>query len=147
MKLKVLRYSDNGKSTLGMLFVDGYFVCYTIEDTHREEKVYGETRIPNRTYDLGLRTVGGFHAKHLRRYKDKHKGMLHVLDVPNFKYILIHSGNNAEDTKGCLLVGDTTNNNTITKGVIEYSRQAYERLYDIVISEVLKGRVTIEYTS
>ena len=35
------------------------FLAYTLEDEYREEKVYGETRIPNGTYELGLRKVGG----------------------------------------------------------------------------------------
>ena len=42
-------------------------------------------------------------------------GMLHVLDVPNFKYILIHCGNTDEDTAGCLLLGDTQENNLVKK--------------------------------
>ena len=41
--------------------------------------------------------------------------MLHVLDVPGFEYILIHCGNTDEHTAGCLLVGDSQENNQITK--------------------------------
>ena len=44
-----------------------------------------------------------------------HKGMLWVRDVPGFEYILIHTGNTDEHTSGCLIVGDSQENNTIIK--------------------------------
>src|SRR5688500_19899161 len=98
MKLTVLRFYDNGKSTSGLLFIDGKFECYTLEDEHRDVKLKGETRIPCRQYDLGLRTEGGHHEKYSKKFPKDHVGMLHVLDVPNFQYILIHIGNTEGDT-------------------------------------------------
>ena len=50
MELEVLRFSSQKDSTNGLLFdvTDGRkFLCYTLEDEHREEKEYGETRIPS----------------------------------------------------------------------------------------------------
>ena len=64
------------------------------------------------------------------RFADIHKGTLHVTDIPNFKYILIHCGNTDEHTAGCLLVGDSQKNNQINKdGYIGSSTKAYERIY------------------
>ena len=86
MELKVYRYSSQSQTTLGALHIDGKFECYTLEDQHQDIKVKGETRIPARKYNIGLRTIGGFDA----RYKAKfsfHKGMLQVLNVPGFEYI------------------------------------------------------------
>ena len=117
MKLEVIRFSSGTDSTNGILIdkTNNKFLAYTLEDEHRDEKKYGETRIPEGTYKLGLRKVGGYHAKYSKRFSDIHIGMLHVLDVPNFEYILIHCGNTDEHTAGCLLVGDSQENNQITK--------------------------------
>lgn len=146
MQLDVYRYSDNGESTLGLLFVDGVFECYTIEDEARSEKVFGETRIPEGEYEIGLRTVGGHDARYSSKFPEFHKGMLHVLDVPNFQYVLIHIGNDDDDTAGCLLVGNAANNNKLTDGFISDSTSAYIKLYKKVIKEITNGnKVKIKY--
>ena len=117
MQLEVVRFSSERDSTNGLLFdITGEcrnFLSYTLEDEYRKEKVMHETRIPAGTYKVTLRTVGGFHAKYTERYGEMHKGMLWVCDVPGFEYILIHTGNTDEHTSGCLLVGDSQNNNQI----------------------------------
>lgn len=144
MKINLKRYSDNGESTLGLLFIDCKFVCYTIEDEARNEKVYGETRIPEGIYKLGIRDVGGFHNRYLTKFgKDFHKGMIQIMDVPNFEYILLHIGNHDDDTAGCILVGDSANNNTIADGFISSSTNAYKRIYPEIIKAVQDGDVYI----
>lgn len=139
MKLNLLRYSDNGESTTGLLFIDDVFECYTLEDEHREVKVKGETRIPNGTYKIKLRTVGGFDARYKERYKSMHKGMLELQDVPNFKYILIHSGNTDDHTSGCILIGSVANNNQLAGGFISRSRQQYKVTYPKIAEALEKG--------
>ena len=154
MKLEVLRFSSQKDSTNGILFdVTGgqrKFLCYTLEDEYRplQAKVMGETRIPAGTYNITLRTVGGFHGRYLKRYGDTHHGMLWVRDVPGFEYILIHSGNTDEHTAGCLLVGDSQNENVVKKdGFIGASRTAYERIYPPIADALKSGKkVTITYT-
>ena len=74
-----------------------------------------ETCIPEGTYDIKFRKTGGFHAKYSERYKNAHYGMLHIQDVPNFTYILIHTGNTDEHTSGCLIVGETQQDLEISK--------------------------------
>ncbi len=74
MELEVIRISSGTDSTNGILLeldrtanaphAEGYrckrtFLAYTLEDEQRNKKVYGETRIPNGTYKLGLRKTGG----------------------------------------------------------------------------------------
>jgi len=152
MKLEVLRISSQVDSTSGLLFdiSEGKrkFLCYTLEDESRIEKVWGETCIPEGEYCLGLRTVGGFHARYSTRFDNIHMGMLHVLDVPNFKYILIHCGNTDEDTAGCLLLGDTQENNLVKKnGFVGRSTVAYTRVYPAISAALESGEeVTIKYT-
>ena len=152
MQLEVVRFSSERDSTNGLLFdITGgcrNFLSYTLEDEYRKEKVMHETRIPSGTYKVTLRTVGGFHSKYTERYGDMHKGMLWVRDVPGFEYILIHTGNTDEHTSGCLLVGDSQNNNQIKQdGFIGSSTNNYKRIYP-PIAEVLEngGVVTITYT-
>jgi len=151
MELEVLRFSSQKDSTNGLLFdITGgkrRFLCYTLEDEHRDEKVSGETRVPAGTYRITLRTTGGFHGRYLKKYGEMHKGMLWVRDVPNFEYILIHTGNTDEHTAGCLLVGDSQQANFgDSDGFVGSSTQAYKRIYPMV-AEVLEGGgdVTISY--
>ncbi len=151
MDLEVIRFNSGEDSTNGVLFdiTDGRkFLCYTLEDEQREEKVFAETCIPNGKYEIRFRKVGGFHAKYSDRFSSFHKGMLEVCDVPNFKYILIHCGNTDEHTAGCLLVGDTQENNSIkTNGFIGKSTQAYKRIYPPIAEALERGeKVTINYT-
>jgi hypothetical protein len=83
------------------LFINGEFECYTLEDKDRflEEggsKVYGKTAIPRGTYNVVL--------THSARFNK----LLPLLeDVPQFRGIRMHSGNKAEDSEGCILVGMT----------------------------------------
>ena len=150
MKYEVLRVSSDKDSTSGLLFeIEGNkrtFLAYTLEDEQRDVKVWGETRIPAGTYKLGLRTEGGFH----NRYKSKytfHKGMIHVLDVPGFEYILWHTGNTDENTAGCLLLGNTQTNNRIAKdGFVGNSVDAYKFVYPRVAAAIEAGLdVEVEY--
>mgnify|MGYP007000376319 len=79
-----------------------------------------------------FRTVGGFHTRTKARYDAKygegwHLGMLELQDVPNFEFILVHSGNTDESTAGCYLVGNTQQDLDVSKdGFIGSSRTAYE---------------------
>ena len=98
------------------------------EDERRVLKVKGETSVPAGTYNIALRQEGGFHATYTKKYGGFQRGMLHICDVPNFEYILIHTGNTDEHTAGCLLVGDSQENNIIIKdGFIWKSNNAYKR--------------------
>ena len=153
MELEVLRISSQEDSTSGILFniVDGKreFICYTLEDQAQDRKVMHETRIPEGTYEIKLRTVGGFHAKYTERYGNMHKGMLHVIDVPNFKYILIHTGNTDDHTSGCLIIGESqTSNRTKKDGFVGSSTKAYKDFYPMVSKALEEGEcVTIKYSN
>ena len=150
MKLKVLRFSSQEDSTSGLLFLEHNnkleFLCYTLEDEYRSSKVRGETRVPAGVYKIQLRQEGGFHQRYTKKYGSMHKGMLHITDVPGFEYILIHTGNTDEHTAGCLLVGDSQENNAIIKdGFIGKSNNAYKRIYPNIARAIQKEEVTIEY--
>ena len=151
MELEVLRFSSQEDSTSGLLFEIGdlgrRFLCYTLEDERRALKVKGETRVPAGTYKIKLRKEGGFHARYTKKYGGFHRGMLHICDVPNFEWILLHTGNTDEHTAGCLIVGDSQENNIIIKdGFIGKSGNAYKRIYPAIAKAIeLNEEVTITY--
>jgi len=150
MRLEVLRFSNGEDSTSGLLFdvtTERVFLAYTLEDEYRDNKIAGETRIPDGVYKIGFRKEGGFHSKYKKRFPSIHKGMLQVNDVPGFDFILIHCGNTDEHTAGCLLVGDSQVNNMVQKdGFIGESTQAYKRIYPPIAEALESGEeVTINY--
>ena len=150
MKLEVIRFNKGEDATNGLLFDitnERKFLCYTLEDEDRIEKVWGETCIPEGAYEIKFRKEGGYHTKYGKRFSDIHMGMLEVCDVPNFKYILLHCGNTDEDTAGCLLLGDTQENNNVKKnGFIGRSTAAYMRVYPDIAKALKDGEeVTITY--
>jgi hypothetical protein len=139
MNLEVLRFSDNKESTTGLLFLNGKFFCYTLEDEFREVKVKGETRIPEGTYQLGLRKEN---TPLTLSYRQRHlffKFHIEILNVPNFTGIYIHPGNNDAHTDGCLLTGNTLNNNRKGKGQLGDSVSAWKELYEILYPHLDAG--------
>lgn len=150
MKLNVIRHQFGKDATNGMLFIDGVFECYTLEDEVRDVKLMSETAIPLGTYEIKFRNIGGFDTKYKARYGTTfHKGMLELQDVPNFKYILIHTGNTDEHTAGCLLLGETQQDLDKGKdGFVGGSGDAYKKMYPKVRDALLNGeKVTIEYSN
>ena len=145
MKLTLQRIYGGKESTIGVLFIDNVFACFTIEDEFRTVKVKGETRIPSGTYKIILRKEGGKHENYLKKFPQTHKGMLWLQDIPNFQYVLIHIGNTDIDSEGCILIGDSISQNITERGAIAQSANAYARIYPIIANTVIKGEmVTIE---
>lgn len=143
MKPKLVRFSSGVDSTLGAIFIDGKFACFTIEDERRDVKVPGETRIPAGEYQLRLKGWGGFHNRYLARFPDIHEGMLELVGVPGFTDILIHCGNTDDHTAGCLLVGDGVHENVTTPGYLTGSEPAYRRVYTQIASAIKRGDVRL----
>jgi hypothetical protein len=152
MKLTVKRFAKNNEATIGIHYIHGLFLCFTVEDEKRYRIVIGSTRVPEGVYNIGLRAEGGFHNRYSERYKDIHKGMLCVYNAPNwkiinagmeFQYILIHVGNTHKDTEGCLLVNDAVSGKTFSgTGSVD----AYRAMYPKVLAAIEEGcEVTIEY--
>lgn len=113
MKLLLKRLHRTEHSTIGELYVDGKFECYTLEDKERDVKIKSETAIPKGTYIVGITLSNRF------------KKLLPILiNVPNFEGVRIHSGNTNHDTEGCILVGTTR-----SKDFIGNSRVAFQRLF------------------
>jgi hypothetical protein len=143
MLIHVDRLKSDNDATLSIVSVNGGFECFGLEDEYRADKVAGETRIPEGRYKVGVRDVGGFHGRYSAKFPSFHKGMLQVLNVPGFEYILIHIGNTDEGTAGCLLVGQ--NGNTAGELTIGSSTNAYKELYQKCIQHAIDGDLWIQY--
>ena len=106
MQLTVAREPSTEESTPGRLLVNDVFECFTLEDRVREVpgvqvaawKVPGRTAIPVGSYSVVIDPSTRFD-----------KDMPHILDVPGFDGVRIHSGNTSADTEGCILLGQNRN--------------------------------------
>ena len=99
MELQLKRKYRKPEYTIGRLLVDGKYFCDTLEDCVRdlscEPKIPGQTAIPEGRYEVVVNRSPRF-GRDLPR----------LLNVPGFTGILIHRGNTAADTAGCILVGE-----------------------------------------
>lgn len=106
MKIKVVRQVFTDKSTIGSLYVNDVFFCYTLEDKDRgldqsqslimiqAKKLFGITAIPYGKYPLIVNKSPKF-GRLLPRLQG----------IKGFDGVLIHRGNSAEHSHGCILVG------------------------------------------
>jgi hypothetical protein len=142
--LTILRYLDDGETTLGLIFLRNKFFAYTLEDTHNEVKVAKKTRIPAGVFPIDFYRIETDLTKKYRRiYGDWFDYHLEIKDIPNFQNVYIHVGNTHENTDGCILIADGVSAGTSKS--LQYSRNAYERFYK-TISALLKSNepVTIQ---
>ena len=116
MLIEVKRFEFKDTHTVGKMYVDGVYECYTLEDAIRNgTKIIGKTAIPIGTYKLIIDAS--------TRFK---QDMPHILDVPDFTGVRIHAGNTSADTDGCILLGTNWNG----KDFIGNSKIAYKKFFD-----------------
>lgn len=141
MKLLVERKWKKDGYTIGKLYVDGAFFSNTLEDKDRgltstmplaeiqRKKVKGATAIPTGTYKVSINIVSPRYSKQEWYIKNCNGARVpRLMNVPGFDGILIHTGNKASDTDGCLLVGKNDAVGMVTKSK-EYLQQLYGKLY------------------
>lgn len=117
--------------TIGALYINGEYFCDTLEDTVRPDgiKVYGRTAIPPGTYKVEI--------SYSYRFK---RDLPMLLNVPNFIGIRIHPGNTADDSEGCILVGENK-----TPGKLSNSRRTSDKLNQIINEAKEKTTIKIVY--
>jgi len=114
MKLKVIRELKTEVSTIGKLYINEKFFCYTLEDKDRglkqtdsllfinTKKIFGVTAIPSGNYEL------------IVNLSPKFKRMLpRILNIKGFDGVLMHRGNTANDSLGCIILGYQKGENAI----------------------------------
>ena len=150
MKIVVERKWKKDTYSIGRLYIDGVYFCNTLEDKDRglkqtdplakirATKIYGETAIPTGTYKIDMETVSPKYSA-VKWYYDLCKGkMPRLKNVPGFEGILIHPGNTALDTLGCILVGKNT-----VKGKLTDSKNTFAKLYKQMKAAHDKGQEII----
>lgn len=146
MKLLLKRIAKKSTYTIGKLYVDNVYFCDTLEDTDRgltskmsldqikNKKVYSKTAIPTGTYNIDMNTVSPTFKN--RSWAKPWGGKLPRLqNVPGYDGVLIHVGNTASDTSGCILVGQ----NKVVGQVIN-STDTFNKLMNIISG---KSNITI----
>lgn len=120
MELTLNRIFLGSSATIGELLINDKHLCDTLEDRVRTEgeKVYGKTAIPEGTYEVKL------------TYSPRFKKILpEILNVPNFSGIRIHSLNKAEESEGCIGVGEWNGKDT---NWISNSRKTFDKLMSLL---------------
>jgi hypothetical protein len=128
MKLALQREPSVNGATLGNLYVDGAFQCYTCEDVVRPIKIFGQTAIPAGTYKIEITF-----SPHFQR------DLPLLIDVPDFSGVRIHPGNTPADTEGCILVGTQKGNASVLN-----SRVAFDALFALM--QAAQDDLSIEIT-
>lgn len=132
-----VRVSGGEAFTPGELYVDGLRVGFTCEDEDRRlenqgskgAKVYGKTAVARGSYDLEVSFSSRFQRE-----------LPAVLGVESFSGIRIHGGNRAEDSLGCILLGQVRTATGIAK-----CASTVQRLISMIKAcEDIGERVTLE---
>ena len=140
MEIQVNRIARKDGYTIGRMSLNGEYFCDTLEDTDRglsstmssdeilSKKRKGITAIPTGKYDV------------LLTFSPRFKRVLPLLlSVKGYEGVRIHAGNTAEDTEGCLLVGENKE-----KGKVLNSRATLEKLMSALLEgEKRKEKISI----
>lgn len=138
MNITLKRIALRDTYTMGRLSINGKYLCDTVEDRVRdtnkdgdlndvgEGKVYGKTAIPYGKYEITLKVKSPKYSKR-QAYNWCDAYLPRLLNVPHFDGILIHAGNSADDSAGCIIVGQNK-----IKGKVVNSMDTLKRLYHIL---------------
>ena len=154
MELRLERIALRSEYTIGKLYVDGEYVCDTIEDTVRdldkdgkfangEVKIPGKTAIPYGRYEITMKVKSPKYSNFTRySWAKKYDGYLpRLLNVPHFDGVLIHVGNSALDSEACVLVGENK-----VVGKVMNSVNTFRRLMDEYLVPAKKRSERISIT-
>lgn len=114
--------------TIGVLSYRGVRMCDTLEPQWRdykngEEKIKYVSAIPEGRYQIRFAWSN-----------KKQKLMPYLLHVPMFEGVMIHTGNTARDTAGCILVGENTQ-----VGKVLNSTSTFQKIRQVLWSKRKEG--------
>lgn len=153
MNILIDRRWKKDSYTVGKLFVDNEFICNTMEDRDRhltqdmpiskikEIKIAAETAIPTGTYIVRMDIISPKYSLNPWYVKNCHGARVpRIENVPGYSGVLIHTGNTAKHSSGCILVGKND-----VPGMVTKSRETFLKLYNILYHAHQKGE-TIKLT-
>ena len=145
MDITVKRRYKGTQYTIGSLYINGNYECDTIEDVDRKldskmsvseissKKIYGRTAIPTGKYEIDIDTISPkFRTRTWAKFCNGKLPRLH--NVKGYEGVLIHVGNTAEDSLGCILVGQNK-----VKGKVINSTATFQTLYMKMYKAKLAG--------
>ena len=109
INLLILRDTFTEESTIGELFLNGERFCDTLELPYRDNQK-SISCIPTGEYKVRLRLAR----------ESASRDYLHLLvqDVKDRSHILFHRGNSAKNTKGCILVGQGSQQDIVYNSIL-----------------------------
>ena len=119
INLLLIRDTFTDESTIGELFLNGERFCDTLELPYRDNQ-RSVSCIPAGEYKVRLRLP--------RESATRDYIHLIVKDVKNRSHILFHRGNTAKDTRGCILVGQGTQQDIVHNSTLAM---------DLLIKEII----------
>ena len=136
LNIDIKRIFTNTKYTIGHLYIDGEYVCDTLEDADRglddsmsleeikAKKIHSKTAIPTGIYEVIMNVQSPKYSDFTRyKWAEKYDGKLpRLLDVKGFDGVLIHVGNSEEDSSGCLLVGLNKSKGCVCESTVTFNR-------------------------
>jgi hypothetical protein len=128
IRLVLVRKWFTKTETIGILYLEDLPLCYILELQEGGQK--GQA-IPYGTYPIKY----SYWAKRAANFP-------HIYNVPGRSSILIHTGNDRDDTRGCLLPGYQATENSILN-----SKDAFKDLNEFLKTFVGKYPVYIEVTN
>lgn len=147
MKLLLERKYKKATYTIGRLYIDDKFECNTLEDKDRgltqdmplakikEVKIAAETAIPLGTYEIDMDTISPKYSLKPWYVKNCHGARVpRLVNVPGYSGVLIHVGNTAKDSVGCILVGK---NDAV--GMVTNSKYWFLQLYNKMYAAYKRG--------
>lgn len=150
MELRLERKWKKEFYTIGNLYIDGAFFSNVLEDRDRglsqslpvsvniAKKRKGMTAIPTGKYRVTLDVQSPKFSKY-KSYAWCDGYLPRLINVPAFEGVLIHAGNSAYDSAGCLLVGENK-----AVGKVLNSMATLKRLYGILKTAKDNIYITIE---
>ena len=139
MDLRLKRIAKKNGYTIGKLSINGKYFCDTLEDADRgldshmpldelkRKKLAHITAIPTGRYQISMNVVSPRLSKS-KFYKQFGGGRVpRLLNVPAFEGILIHCGNTAKDTDGCIIIGRNTQ-----VGMVLDSKATYTNIFPLL---------------
>ena len=119
INLLILRDTFTDESTIGELFLNGERFCDTLELPYRDNQT-SISCIPIGQYKVRLRLP--------RESATRYYIHLLVQDVKDRSHILFHRGNTAKDSRGCILVGQGTQQDIVYNSTLAM---------DLLIKEII----------